>query len=323
MTKTLYEFAFCVGEINDDFSIETVVPRRMIPCSSVETLVQCGIDHSCLLTVSYSSDVDILQSLSEGKQQEYNKEESFTSVLEKADERREQFASEKFQQPARVRTISRSNIFDHVMDLFSDESFLKEYPLHIKFEGEVAVDLGGVRRDMLSGYWEEAYKRFFDGSTLLIPTVHPNIDVSLLSKLGVILSHGYLVCGFMPTRIAFPSVACILLDTSITIPTKILVESFTECLSVHEAAILKHVLTSSTTFSNAEKDTLITVFSHYGCRSCPTPENIHSLTTNTARIELQMKPMAAYSMIASGIPLDERLLAVVFFGRIVCHLHGN
>ena len=61
-----------------------------------------------------------------------------------ADERREQYASEKFQQPARVRMISRSNIFDHVMDLFSDESFLKEYPLHIKFEGEIAVDLGGV-----------------------------------------------------------------------------------------------------------------------------------------------------------------------------------
>ena len=102
----MYEFAFCVGEINDGFSIETVVPRRRIPCSSVETLVQCGIDCSCLLTVSYTSDVDILQSLSEvlrkhffptyvlifkialcfvkGKQQECSsKEESFTSVLEK------------------------------------------------------------------------------------------------------------------------------------------------------------------------------------------------------------------------------------------------
>ena len=99
----------------------------------------------------------------------------------------------------------------------------------------------------------------------------------------------------------------LLLAFSITIPTKILVEAFTECLSVHEAAILKRVLTSSTSFSNAEKDTLITVFSRYGCRSCPTPENIHSLTTNTARVELQMKPMAAYSMIASGIPTDERL----------------
>ena len=106
------------------------------------------------------------------------------------------------------------------------------------------MDLGGVRRDMLSGYWEEAYKLFFDRSTLLIPTVHPNINVSLLSKLvsllsklGVILSHGYLVCGFIPTRIAFPSVACILLDTAITISSKILVEDFTECLSVHEAAL--------------------------------------------------------------------------------------
>ena len=203
--------------------------------------------------------------------------------------------------------INRSKIFDHVMDLFSDESFLKEYPLHIKFEGEKALDLGGVRRDMLSGYWEEAYKLFFDGSTLLIPTVHPNINVSLLSKLGVILSHGYLVCGFVPTRIAFPSVACILLDTAITISSKILVEAFTECLSVHEAAILKRALTgSSTSFSSVDKDILTTIFSRYGCRSCPTPENIHSLTANTAKVELQLKPMAAHSIIASRIPLDEK-----------------
>jgi len=194
------------------------------------------------------------------------------------------------------------------MDLFSDEDFLQEYPLHIKLEGEKAIDSGGVSRDMLSAYWQDAYKHFFDGSTLLIPTVHPNTDVSVLPKLGVILSHGYLVCGFMPTRITFPSVACILLDTSITIPTKILVEALAESLSVHEAVTLKQALTmSSTSFSNAEKNTLITIFSRYGCRTCPTPENIQSLTENMARVEFQIKPMAAYSMIASGIPSDERL----------------
>lgn len=91
LTKTLYEFAFCAGEINGDFSIETLVPRRIIPCSFAETLVQCGIDHSCLLTVSYTDDDYILESL-----------------------------------------------------------------MHIKLEGEIAIDSGGVRGDMLSAYWEDA-----------------------------------------------------------------------------------------------------------------------------------------------------------------------
>ena len=61
--QTLYEYVFCIGEVNEGFCIETTMPRRGIPCSSVETLSQCGIDHSCLLSVALSDDVDILQGL--------------------------------------------------------------------------------------------------------------------------------------------------------------------------------------------------------------------------------------------------------------------
>lgn len=67
--------------------------------------------------------------------------------------------------------VNRGNIFNQVIDLFSDDHFLKEYPLYIKFEGEIAVDSGGVQRDMLSAFWEEAYVRFFEGSSLLVPIV--------------------------------------------------------------------------------------------------------------------------------------------------------
>ena len=51
----------------------------------------------------------------------------------------------------------------------------------------------------------------------------------------------------------------------------------------------------------------MSVFSRYGCRELPTPKSIHSLTERTARIELTIKPMAAYSMIGGGIPSEERL----------------
>ena len=203
--------------------------------------------------------------------------------------------------------VNRGNIFNQVIDLFSDDYFLKEYPLYIKFEGEIAVDSGGVQRDMLSAFWEEAYIHFFDGSSLLVPTVHPNVDMSLLPKLGLILSHGYLVCGFLPTRIAFPALASIL-NPSVTFPTNIPVPAFAESLSVFEAATVKEALAAnSTTFSDIQKDILMSIFSRYGCRECPTPKNIHSLTENTARFEFTIKPMAAYSMIGSGIPSKEQL----------------
>ena len=55
---------------------------------------------------------------------------------------RKKYASENFQQLCRAHVISHRYPFDHVMDLFLDESFLQEYPLHIKFEGEMPVDSG-------------------------------------------------------------------------------------------------------------------------------------------------------------------------------------
>ena len=203
--------------------------------------------------------------------------------------------------------VNRKNIFNQVIDLFSDDHILKEQSLFIKFEEEIAVDSGGVQRDMLSAFWEEAYVRFFDGSSLLVPTIHPNIDMSLLPKLGLILSHGYLVSGFLPTRIAFPALASILIPP-VTFPTNMLVLAFADSLSVFEAAAVKEALAAnSTTFSDIQKETLMSIFSRYGCRECPTPNNIHSLIENTARFEFTIKPMAAYSMIGSGIPSEEQL----------------
>jgi len=52
--------------------------------------------------------------------------------------------------------------------------------IRIKHATEMAYDLGGVCCEMYSALWEEAYKRYFDGSTLLTP------DMQSLPKLGVI-----------------------------------------------------------------------------------------------------------------------------------------
>ena len=224
-----------------------------------------------------------------------------------ADAKRRQFASDKSKEPSIAHVVNRRKIFNQVIDLFSDDAILKEYPLYIKFEGEIAVDSGGVQRDMLSAFWEEVYVHFFDGSSLLVPTVHSNVDMSLLPKLGLILSHGYLVCGFLPTRIAFTALVSIL-NPPVTFPTNMLVPAFADSLSVFEAATVREaVAANSTTFSDIQKDILMTIFSRYGCREYPTPKNIHSLTENTARFEFTIKPMAAYSMMSSGINLEERL----------------
>ena len=170
-------------------------------------------------------------------------------------------------------TVRRDGIFEDVMALHSKEDVLTEFPLRIKF----AVDLGGVCREMFAAFWEEAYKLYFDGSTLLSPVLHPHIDMHSLPKLGVILSHGYLCSGFLPTRIVLPVLVYILLCTTVEFPSSILVNAFADTLSSHEASRLKEALgVQGREFSEELKGSLISILSRFGCRVIPTPQNFQS-----------------------------------------------
>ena len=71
--------------------------------------------------------------------------------------------------------------------------------------GKLDIDRGGLQRDMNSAFWEQAYKKLFEGATILTLMIHPQTDMSVFAILGRIFSHGYFVAGILPTRIAFPT----------------------------------------------------------------------------------------------------------------------
>lgn len=62
-----------------------------------------------------------------------------------------------------------------------------------------------------------------------MPAVHPHVQVELFSHLGAIFSH-----GFMPVRLGFPTVASLVLGTSVGIPELMLITSFQDYLSCHD-----------------------------------------------------------------------------------------
>ena len=110
-------------------------------------------------------------------------------------------------------TIDRTNINEDVLDLYS---IVGEYPTTVKYIGEKGADEGGVQRDMFSSFWEKAHSSLFEGATTLIPMVHPQIDLSVYSILGRILSHGYLATGILPDCVALPTLFQSLLGCYIT-----------------------------------------------------------------------------------------------------------
>ena len=104
--------------------------------------------------------------------------------------------------------VNRITLYNDLLALYMNcNDLIQEYHLSMEFIGEQAVDLGGVSRDVMSAFWQTTYEKLFDGSKLFVPVVSPHVELSLLPALGKILSHGYLCTGFLPTQIAFPSLA--------------------------------------------------------------------------------------------------------------------
>ena len=60
--------------------------------------------------------------------------------------------------------IRRSHVYDDVIKMYRENSaqVLGTYPFRVQFDGEKAVDTGGVCRDMYSSFWESACLRHFD-----------------------------------------------------------------------------------------------------------------------------------------------------------------
>ena len=119
-------------------------------------------------------------------------------------------------------TIRRAHAMEDVIKLYRQGQIVRECPLRIAFSGEIAIDHGGVSREMFSLFWEEAIRRHFEGSKSVTPLVHAHTDMALLPVLGTILSHGFLVTSFLPVHICLPSLLVMLLGSNSVIPDEIL-----------------------------------------------------------------------------------------------------
>ena len=198
--------------------------------------------------------------------------------------------------------VSRRDAYSAVPQLL--EKAIDEFPLRVKFKGETGFDAGGVCREMFTCFWEAAYKYAFDGSSLLIPVLHPHLDMSMLPHMGLVLSHGYLLSGVFPTRIAFPALAYILLGTEVNIPEHILVQSFMDTLSSLENSVVKEALKCSGPITY--NSTLVDVLSRCGCRTVPNKrEELLSLILGICRFKFHDNPLAAMRAMTDGIPKKE------------------
>ena len=158
------------------------------------------------------------------------------------------------------------NLYEDCITLYKEKLpvLIKEFPFHITYVNERAVDTGGVSRDMFSAFWELAYMRDFDGGDTYVPVVHPHTDPSHYKVLGSILSHGFMSTGFLPNRLAFPVIALLGLD--VTFADDIIIDSFVDFLSTYKNSIIRDALKKQgPEFSPDLKDHLLDVLGGMGC----------------------------------------------------------
>ena len=204
------------------------------------------------------------------------------------------------------RLVERENLYEDVMKMYREnlEELLEEFPFRISFKMERAVDTGGVCRDFFSAFWEEAYVKHFDGERLLVPAVHANTNLASLPLLGTILVHGFMVCGYLPVRIAFPIIAAIVCGPNVQINEDTLLESFVDYLSTHDSSILKEALEQRTLtkFIESMQTKLINMLSPLGCREIPIPSKIREIIQTIAHHEFIIKPLGILYAMRSGVP---------------------
>ena len=203
-------------------------------------------------------------------------------------------------------TVDLSNIYEDVLDLYKENNIMCEYPIIVKYVGEKGADEGGVQRDMFSAFWEKAYSILFEGATTLIPMVHPQIDLSVYSILGRILSHGYLATGILPDRVALPILIQSLLGPGVAISQERLMEAFIDYISVTERNTLKTALNGGydIAFPVPVLNEVMNTLSRFGCRQISKPSNLVTLIEQVAKYEFCIKPAAAIALLRSGIPLN-------------------
>ena len=197
--------------------------------------------------------------------------------------------------------VRRDKIFEDVIELYSKSPEIVDNEISVKFQGEEGVDLGGLVRDFFSAFWDKAYQKMFDGSALLTPVSDPTMDMNNFTVLGRVLSHGFLCSGFLPTRIAYPVLAFVLLGTDTSLPQRLFVECLCDFLSIIDRKIISDALKVKE-FGQDVKTSLINILSRFGCRDVPTPANIRQILCGIAQHLFKSQPFATICVMNAAIP---------------------
>ena len=128
-----------------------------------------------------------------------------------------------------------------------------------------------------------------------------------MPTLGKIVSHGYLLSGYFPVRIALPTLASVLLGPATVVPSQCLLQSFRDYLGQLDRSTIREASkVKGNSFGTELSTKLLSVLSRSGCRKFPTPHTLADILLQIAHREFISRPYAAITLMNGGLPPQHR-----------------
>ena len=168
--------------------------------------------------------------------------------------------------------------------------------LRLKFSKERGVG-HGVCKEVFSLFWQVVEDKYMEGCTAKVPVITPD-NLTIFFQLGRILSHGYILTGYLPLFLAKAFFVSLL--PSAKVSQELLLASFLEYIDASEAEAVQVCLNSR--IATQEFDNVVVpMLSRFNCRQVPSVEKLKDALLKVASYTLLSQPFYASCEIRRGM----------------------
>lgn len=190
----------------------------------------------------------------------------------------------------RVLKIRRVNMMHDMINAFKDptliDASIEAVTINGHGEREKGQDLGGVFRDVLSGFWN-AFFEICAGEEERVPALRHDFCKDEWEAIARIVVKGYFQVGYFPARLS----KCFFIDMLFgedLVAGELLLESFLVYLSKDERELVKLALHDS--MNDEEKEEWVDFLDRFGCRCIPRAEQVKAVIIELAHKEIIQTP---------------------------------
>ena len=196
--------------------------------------------------------------------------------------------------------MRRNHLLQDVVDAYRLNPALVHHRLTVVFDGEEAVDLDGVTRELFVTAFDRIMETYFVGANEAVPVLdHRFLFTGIFEVIGRILSHTCILVNYIPPKL------CRLLLAMVgcgSCSDEFILESFLSYLTEEERTTINTAMdVEAPRFNDSLRMKLISFISNHDGRVIPTPETIKQTVVEIAKTELIVKTMYQVSSMKKGM----------------------